>query len=224
MLNLTPGASSNQVSQNVHCSQLGGCGGVMLVYSGGRYPEGIKSSSTHPRSQFKLINFKNFYSNHRTKFVRPIFLLNCLSLFLVSARALVSAILSSGLLAGLAQAFLGVPIKYPGLAAALNILNAFLQFLLYVSICGYTYSSSSLRKEKCTEGNYASFCCCIGSPCSRTDVLRLQHRAVFHSRPDSKTAHLHDQCFLYLLRRFLFYCLPLQARYDNSSKEDGWRY
>ena len=69
-----------------------------------------------------------------SKLRRPIFLLNILSLFLISCRGIVQGILVSGPFGGFAQRFLGAPALYPNTALALNIISSLTQAALYASI------------------------------------------------------------------------------------------
>ena len=70
----------------------------------------------------------------RTKLRRPIFLLNILSLFLVSLRGIVSVIILNGPFVGMEQMFLGVNAQYANIASGLVIISAFIQLFLYASI------------------------------------------------------------------------------------------
>jgi len=70
----------------------------------------------------------------RAKLCRPIFLLNILSLTLVSLRGIVGSILLTGPFAGMAQIFLGAPARYGAVAEGLFFVFVVVQAALYSAI------------------------------------------------------------------------------------------
>jgi pheromone alpha factor receptor len=70
----------------------------------------------------------------RTKLRRPIFLLNILSLFLVSLRGILAAALQTGPFEGFAQVFLDVEAPNGDIVAGLVIVHTLIQLALHASI------------------------------------------------------------------------------------------